>query len=115
MPCTEPRKLICARWASPDLMRTRILTKGSDIWALAMCFWELWLNGKTPYAHLKAEAVVSRLINETLKPSCLEFPQQPGPIGIAAMLDKIFSNKMNEVSAKWLFQQIKGLMGDQSV
>eukprot|EP00493_Phyllostaurus_siculus_P026059 UN26404 len=67
-PCKSPREIICPRWSSPALIRTRLLTFDSDIWAIGVTFWELFSNGRKPYLHLKGNEVISRLMETNLHP-----------------------------------------------
>jgi len=105
-PCTEPQQTLCPRWCSPPLMRTRIFTRESDVWALAMCFWELFLDGRRPYDHLKGKAVISRLIEGILRPNCGNLPGK-----IRTMLNEVFENPGKEtLTAKWLYQNLQSCM-----
>lgn len=103
-PCTEPLDLFAPRWASPKLIRTRLLTKGSDIWALCCCFWEVFSDGKQPYPNLKTSSVMSRLQLDELQPSC--DPAWP----VSPILNHVFESRDNERwSARDLFQELKKL------
>ena len=89
-----------------QLVQTKLLTYHTDIWALAICFWELFTDGKLPYLHLKPGQVVSRLAEESLQPEC--DPAWP----ITPILEKIFDGcKKSNASfcAQWLFEQLDQL------
>jgi len=103
-PCEKQRTVLCPRWASSKLMASRILTKESDIWALAVTFWELFSNGLLPYGNMKGELVVSRLAAGDLSPTCHDsWPITP-------ILHRIFENDEDpRIDVKWLFRKLQGL------
>merc|ERR1719419_1019965 len=91
-PCITQRKSICPRWSSPELINSRLFTPQSDIWALGVCFWELFTKGKTPYYHLDdVKKVVARLSMSDLSPKC---DHDWGPI--TTVLEEIFQNPDKE-------------------
>ena len=40
------------KWLAPETMKERICTKKTDVWALGILCWEIFENGKAPYAHI---------------------------------------------------------------
>lgn len=59
---------LAPRWASPELMQSRIRTFESDIWALGCTFIEVFSDGDKPYRIIPTQAVVNGLLNHTLTP-----------------------------------------------
>jgi len=101
-PCAKKVKTLAPRWASPQLMKSRIMTMESDIWGLAVTFWELYSNGARPYNDLSITNVVSFLANKKLCPECDEsWPITP-------LLEKIFENPdADEFTAHWMYLQVR--------
>merc|ERR1719483_1856264 len=104
-PCTEEKKLISVRWASPELLCTNKYSHESDVWALGVTFWEIFTDGEKPYKNMKNAAVISRLQCGTLRPTC--DPEWP----ISPVLQQIFEpNKKTEICGAWLHQTLQGVI-----
>jgi len=104
-PCMEEQKMIAARWASRDLMKTRLPTHEADVWALAVTFWEIWADGVQPYAHLKIQQVVERLTYGNLSPRC------ESEWEITPLLNEIFEN-VHQFTAERLYRRLRDIGGN---
>jgi len=106
-PCQSTRGILSPRWSSPELMRTRMLTFESEIWAIGVTFWEIFSDGRKPYLHLKGNEVVSRLMEGNL------YPKIDESWIIAEILERIFATPKSGAStiksAKTLHDCIKNL------
>lgn len=53
----------CYRWAAPEVFRSARFSTKSDIWAVAVLFWELASGGKMPYGNLKKNEEVAAAVS----------------------------------------------------
>ena len=63
------------------------MTCKSDVYALAVTFWELWSNGEVPFAGVSNKSVTTGIINGNLRLKCQE--QWP----ISHVLESIFRDR----------------------
>jgi len=64
-PCAIKIKTFAPRWASPTLVKTRIPSFESDIWAFGVTCWEIFTNGSVPYSNYQnTEVLESLLVDE---------------------------------------------------
>ncbi|KAN0141932.1 Protein kinase-like domain containing protein [Lactarius tabidus] len=67
-PISRPRGTL--RWQAPELMRgAQALTQEMDVYAFAICCWEILMMGALPWPFMDDDAVQQSVLNEDMRPS----------------------------------------------
>jgi len=103
-PCTSKMNMLSPRWCSPNFLKTRIPTLQSDIWALSVCFWEIFSDGTRPYDDKSQAEVLQGLVHNDLFLECdPNWPMTP-------ILKEIFQNEAKEhITSKWVYHKMRDL------
>jgi serine/threonine protein kinase len=67
------------RWMAPEAIHKSIYTPQSDIFAMAVVFWEVWTYADVPYASMSSRQVIEEVNNgyRLPKPRLMEFLNKP--------------------------------------
>merc|ERR1719483_1565471 len=67
----KPLESLALRWASPELLQSRIPTYQTDLWALGVTFFEVFSDGLTPYRHIRNDELIPKLLSNEIKPKLI--------------------------------------------
>lgn len=103
-PAKSPQRQLAPRWASPELLKTRIPTFGSDVWALGVTFWEILTSArKKPFACIP----VDKLVQQLLEGCCDLEIDEDWPAAVRKVLSRIFVFEENRVDTEEVFKTLK--------
>jgi len=61
---SKVEKPMAPRWAAPEVLTRRIFSEKSDVWALAVVFWEIFTFAELPYGLLSTNQAVFDFLYE---------------------------------------------------
>jgi len=113
LPAKVQTKAIAVRWAAPEFLKSKRITRKSDVWAIGCTIFELYSQGRRPFPDLSTSEAAA----------VLDIPgAPPWPCGesilkherVISMLQCIFTNETERITLEGLIHLLERLQKSSS-